>query len=435
MSVEDITGVSPEDVFERALGEARAVGSRAQDAARVFTENVGTMYPLDDARVLVSSSLDVDPVLANRLIVDLVEDLVDPVTAVRTSGGLYVGVAEYDEGPFFYEYREFHDVIGPIRRSVCAACVDRATFDHEVVAVPSLQRYRAQERVAHATEGMGSLGVDSRPEDRYRMLARHYVLDHTDLGVEDLVGEDVPDDLPDETTVADLIDDGLVDPVAIVDDHDLGGDVQTGASLVSGTTIASNTALHGGNLSSFDASSFDGSSGSDGQVLTSTGAAAQWEAAPGGGIIANFEWTEDDTRTTESVGSGNWSSDIFTMNYTPLSSTAEVIFFWSVSVDGKAHQTMRVRRDGTLVMGASTASGSTDNGTMGSFLADQAEAPNHSGFAVDTPGTTSQVTYQLSWHNAGSGTRTLKKNRGSNTGDSDRNAFANSVMAVLEMQP
>lgn len=136
---------------------------------------------------------DLDLGLANRVVTELVEDLVDPVVQVRADDGRYVGVVEYVEGDFWYGYERYDDVRDQHKRAVCAQCVAEKDVDREIV---------------RADEGFGSIPDGATWSDLEDALREHFDENHPD-----------------------------VDPST----------VETGASLLSGTTIAGNTSWHAGN--------------------------------------------------------------------------------------------------------------------------------------------------------------------------------------------
>lgn len=202
------------ELISEAIAEQSELYDHVRDAANWFHEREGTFLERDDAINRLASDLNIEKRVASNLISELVSDVVDPVVQVMVSGQKHVGIVEYVEGEGWYGYSDFDDLKGERKRIVCAQCVHDATYDHEVV---------------HATAGEGSF--TDQPSADYDVLVaaieNHYEEAHNGV---------VPED------------------------------VETGASLLSGTTIGGNTAWHSGNdggSSGLDADTVDGSHAAD----------------------------------------------------------------------------------------------------------------------------------------------------------------------------
>lgn len=116
-------------------------------------------------------------------IVQVVNDSVDPIQQVMVEGEKYVGVIQYDEHDGWYEYTRWDDSVGEVTMGVCAKCVEDAEYVDEVSRTVGDSTDVAREKFEH-----------------------HYEEDH----------EVCPDE------------------------------VNTGATLLSGTTINGNEAIHPG---------------------------------------------------------------------------------------------------------------------------------------------------------------------------------------------
>lgn len=68
-------------------------------------------------------------------LVSLTNDSVDPVQQVLVSGERYYGVIDYDEHDGWYEYTRWDDVHGEVNVGVCAKCVAEASSADEVARV------------------------------------------------------------------------------------------------------------------------------------------------------------------------------------------------------------------------------------------------------------------------------------------------------------
>lgn len=201
--------VDIEEVIEQAKQQQESVNQNLREAAEWFHdyyENEGDLLERQQAITNIKQHLGVERNVAARIIANLVGDIVDPITQVNTFEGKYVGVIDYDEGDIYYSYIEHNDSIGERRVVVCAQCV----HDHEHEA-----------NITHAKEYSGSFEEATKAE-LVQAVRDHFDKDHAG-----------------------------VDPA----------DVQTGATLLSGTTIAGNEAWHAGNDgagSNLDADSVDG---------------------------------------------------------------------------------------------------------------------------------------------------------------------------------
>jgi len=189
---------------ERIEGHLRGV-------ADWFHDREGEMFTRDEATEKVADEFDIDDDIARDVIRDLVSDTVDPIVQVPTHGKKYVGVIEYHEFDGAYGYVGYDDVLGQHNVVVCAQCVHEANIDEDAT---------------RAAGNDGSFSPDASFEDLLDAVHRHYEESH--------------DEEPSE--------------------------VKTGANLLSGTTIAGNTAFHAGNDGSgsgLDADSLEGNEPSD----------------------------------------------------------------------------------------------------------------------------------------------------------------------------
>jgi len=116
-------------------------------------------------------------------IVQVINDSIDPVQQVMVEGEKYIGVISYEEHNGWYEYTRWDDAAGEVNMGVCAKCVEEAEYVDEVSRTLGDSTDIAQEK-----------------------FENHYSDDHTVK--------------PDE--------------------------IETGATLLSGTTINSNEAIHPG---------------------------------------------------------------------------------------------------------------------------------------------------------------------------------------------
>lgn len=330
---EDVARGAP-DVVSEAVSMRRGVYDHVDTAADLFIENSGQMYPKKEAVNWISNELGVDFKTAARVVEDLVSDTVDPVTTTTTDDGTFVGAVAYQEQDFYYEYDEFHDLLGQVTTGVCVPCVEEATFDHEAVQFPEVHQHNKQAQASVARPGVGSLGHGATSQERREVLGQHYLDEHTSISPSDVadgagpgvveareqMGYEEPDGqrydtntevLNDRTTTGDLIRElGIsFDDVVAAESIDTGVDqIQVGATLVSGTTIAGNTAAHGGNLSNFNVEDFGTSSTTQGEVPTSDGSGGLTMSSPGGGGGGALNWTH--ITTINQTGSDSASHNL-----------------------------------------------------------------------------------------------------------------------------
>jgi len=198
---------------QEIIRAARTTHEIVQDHLRAvadwFHEHEGSMFEREEATDLVSDDLGIDEDVARNTIRNLIGDSVDPIVQVQAQGAKYVGVAEYYTFDGAYAYLNYDDSRGKQYRAVCAQCVHESTYDDDVT---------------HATSGQGSFSPDASLDELVGAVHDHY---------------DQHECVPEE--------------------------VETGANLLSGTTIGGNTAFHAGNDGSgsgLDADTLDGQEGS-----------------------------------------------------------------------------------------------------------------------------------------------------------------------------
>lgn len=346
-------GFQATEIINEAKQERSSVYDHVDSAADVFMSNSGMMYPWDDAVQMVVDSVGIDAITANNVLENLVNDVVDPVTMVRKSDGRYVGVASYNARDFYYETDQFHDLYGEVTKGVCVPCVQEATFDHQAVAYPDLEQYEKQAQANVAVQGMGSLPKDSNATERRNVLGGHYLDAHTNVmagqianevgpGVEQAaadfqVGGDSPAamqaNLNEMVSVSEVMDQYGIsfDQIKQSSNIDTGvSEITVGASLVSGTTIAGNTAVHGGNQGSFNVEDFGTASATSGEVPTSDGA---------GNLTMS---PQTDTRTNVSQGGTQVVADTSDINFTSGTNTTA-----SVTDDGDGTVSVSYDASGT----------------------------------------------------------------------------------------
>lgn len=244
--------VDASEIVAQAESERSSIESNLRAAADWFHDyydNEGDMLERKAAVKQVEQHLDVEKDVAARIVANLVGDIVDPITQVNTLENKYVGIIDYNEGDIYYSYTEHDDSVGEREVVVCAQCV----HEHEHEA-----------NVTHAKEYSGSFEEASHA-DLVQAVREHF--------------DEAHDESPE--------------------------DVETGASLLSGTTIAGNSAWHAGNDgsgSALDAALFKGNDlDSDGDGDVDRADVATDADALGGTTASEFN-TFDVTTVNGSAG-------------------------------------------------------------------------------------------------------------------------------------
>ena len=130
--------------------------------------------------------------------------------------------------------------------------------------------------------------------------------------------------------------------------------------------------------------------GTDGQVLTSTGAGSPpaFETAAAGGKV--LQVVQYHTTSTNTISNPTGSEEIITQTFTPTSSTSEVLLIGSFGVEkgsgADGYFTPRLYRDNVGIVTTNTQVGRHDTGQ---------HVYGHAFSYLDSPATTSQITYDL----------------------------------------
>lgn len=213
--------IDPQEAVEGARSERESINAALREIADWFHDNQGELFERQHVATRIATDLDIDESIADRAISQLVGDVVDPVVLVDDGGTLWVGVIDYTEHDFWYQYTDFHDELGAVPKGVCAQCVAEVERDSDV---------------AYGMPGQGTLPSDATLADIEQRLTQHFEQAH---------------------------------PGVVVDV------IETGADLASSTTIGGNQAIHKGNMSTeADAASVNGQSAADLAPIHDDGATA-----------------------------------------------------------------------------------------------------------------------------------------------------------------
>lgn len=169
-------------VLDKAKKEREQEKELLRPVAEFFHDNEGELFERYEAvdKLMEDDTISSDDErLLHQVVSNLASDRVDPVQSVVRQGEKYVGVIEYAEHDYWYEYTEVNDVHGRMNVGVCAKCVKDADNDAQVAR---------------------GCGTTDELSERIR---DHYSEEHNESP----------------------------------------SDIETGATLVSGTTIAGNNAI------------------------------------------------------------------------------------------------------------------------------------------------------------------------------------------------
>jgi hypothetical protein len=181
-----------EKILSKAEEKRTAPNEYVRDVANYFHENEGELTREGEALATIMKEFDLSVSESKDVLAAIIGDIVDPVVQLQTDNDRYVGVINYNEYEGAYGYTTYNDVLGEMKRVVCAQCVKEFDRDKEIT---------------HATEGKGSFEMGADFDELLSAVHEHY--------------EEAHDTKPE--------------------------DVKTGADLLSGTTIANNSAYHTGN--------------------------------------------------------------------------------------------------------------------------------------------------------------------------------------------
>jgi len=192
--------VQAEDIIQKAEERRKRRRELLRPVAEFFHDNEGTLFERYEAvnKLIESDEIDFgDERILHQVISNLASDRVDPVQNIVNDSKKLIGVIEYTEHDYWYEYVGHDDINGRVNVGVCAQCVKEKTSDTNVA------------------KGIGTT------EELSEKIHNHYKKNHTESP----------------------------------------NTVSTGATLVSGTNVAGNKLIHTGNDgtgSGLDADKFRG---------------------------------------------------------------------------------------------------------------------------------------------------------------------------------
>jgi len=177
-----------------------------------------------------------------------------------------------------------------------------------------------------------------------------------------------------------------------------------------------------------------GSLGTDGQVFTSAGAGtgAVFEDAAGGGLVLQvLQAVKTDTFSTTASSFAD-VTDI-TVDITPASSSNKVLItaFLVCGSASEAHLHFKLLRDSTDILVGDAASSRIQASISLGPIRNTSQAENFSITYLDSPSSTSSVTYKIQMQNQGAGI-TSYVNRSSV--DVDNSTFSRNTSTITVME-
>ena len=147
-------------------------------------------------------------------------------------------------------------------------------------------------------------------------------------------------------------------------------------------------------------------------------------------VFSTQAQTPADVDGTDQAGSGS----VWCVKITPASSSNKVLFQWSVGIgSNQSYSIILALRDTTeLIKG--DASGSMSRSTWGSYISGTGTVFNAAGSFLDSPSSTSELTYKLKVGNPYSSGYYTVVNRSHTSTDASHNAITSSMLTVMEVE-
>ena len=181
--------------------------------------------------------------------------------------------------------------------------------------------------------------------------------------------------------------------------------------------------------------------GADSSAVTSSHdyKIAQLEAgATGGKILQVVSTTKTDTQTASLAAGAFATVTGLSATITPSSTSSNILVMLDVNgsgiTDSRAHLVIRVKRGSTEIgSGAAASSRTTAFAALRINYSEIGNIVNASGTYLDSPATTSPITYSVEFGNATGGTRSFCINRSSNDTDTQSYVRASSTITIMEV--
>jgi len=163
---------------------------------------------------------------------------------------------------------------------------------------------------------------------------------------------------------------------------------------------------------------------------------AKLSSGVGGKVLQVFHATKTDTQTiTNSLTFQDISS--LSISITPSSASNKILCMWSVNIgngDDQSHCYLRLYRDSTSIGAAAAASNRTTAISVVN-TSDGGQMQNVSGSYLDSPSTTSAVTYKLAAAgNAGTAALSYINRSGRDTDSANNDGRGSSFLTIMEIE-
>ena len=178
-----------------------------------------------------------------------------------------------------------------------------------------------------------------------------------------------------------------------------------------------------------------------GTILTtaSSGQSIPKAALPTGSILQVINTFKSDTTSATNAASLDTWVDItgISASITPTSATSKILVLFTLNIGSVQFQSVAIQllRDSTAI-GNGDASGSRLPCFTDIRQTDQYECELYNGQYLDSPATTSAITYKIQWrkpYDYNSTTSTIYLNRSSNDGDTNDRPRCSSSITVMEI--
>lgn len=172
--------------------------------------------------------------------------------------------------------------------------------------------------------------------------------------------------------------------------------------------------------------------GTNGHALvadSTTATGLKWAAVGGGKIAQVVQGLKTDTSTTTSqsfVASG------ITLTITPSANTSKILIMSTISISGSAstQPMFKLRRDNTTDLLVGDAASSRTRATGQSFVSNSNFTAQGNVVYLDSPATTSAITYEIYWRSAEGPTVAINRSVTDNDGSDYGARLASSIIAM-----
>jgi archaellin len=156
----------------------------------------------------------------------------------------------------------------------------------------------------------------------------------------------------------------------------------------------------------------------------------------GGGKVLQVKNTLTSSRNSYTATNNNVGTNISPLNtaITPSATSSKVWITITITFEMHHDTVFELYRNSTVI-GRNTASSSRFSGTfLPSYDVDNGSTPRTNTYTyLDSPNTTSAITYKLYCHSASGSNRTLRLNRSMNNAGADNHEIATSSMTLMEI--